>query len=93
VSQCKRHPIYRICCNCGREMPADLDRECIAPDVPTLFESSGVSPDRVAALREARHLIKTHAMMTWKSGLIERSDGITDVLAAFDEKFPEGRES
>ncbi len=59
-------------------------RECLAPDVPLTA--------RTIALREARELIKKHAISTWRGGLIERSDGITEVLVDFDLQFPEGKE-
>ncbi len=37
---------------------------------------------------ECRALIQKHAMSTWSGGLIERSDGITEVLVDFDLKWP-----
>lgn len=37
---------------------------------------------------ECRALIQQHAQSTWKGGLIERSDGITEVLVDFDLKWP-----
>ncbi len=87
MSYCVYHPIYRTCRICGKDMERNEPRECDAEVVPPLFNGEGSA--RIDALREARELIKTHAMMTWKSGQIERSDGITDVLVDFDLKFPE----
>jgi hypothetical protein len=34
-------------------------------------------------------VIHKHAVSTYKAGLIERSDGITEVLVDFDLAFPE----
>lgn len=81
---CSYHPLYRNCSRCGVLMDRGERRECLFTPEPS---------ERVKALREARELIKSHAVMTWNGGQIERSDGITDVLVDFDLKFPEGRES
>ncbi len=81
---CQYHPIYRNCARCGREMERGADRACVGapPAEPS---------ERTRALREARELIKRHAVMTWNGGLIERSDGITEVLVDFDLHFPEAQ--
>lgn len=84
---CQYHPIYRNCFLCGREMERGTERECwVSPP------RHAPSNERVVALRQARALIKEHAKMTWNTGQIERSDGITDVLVDFDLKFPEAIE-
>lgn len=80
---CQYHPLYRNCVQCGREMERGQERVCSFTAEPS---------ERTKALREARELIKSHAVMTWKSGQIAASDGITGVLVDFDLKFPEGRE-
>lgn len=46
--------------------------------------------ERTQALREAREVIKKHAISTWRAGLTERSDAVTEVLVDFDLEFPEG---
>lgn len=79
------HPIYRTCLNCGTDQFAPR-ATC---DIRPVSEPAPAVSERVRALREARELIKKHAVMTWNSGLIERSDGITDTLADFDFHFPE----
>lgn len=82
---CQYHPIYRNCVRCGREMERGAGLACVGapPTEPT---------ERVKALREARWLIQKHAMSTWRGGLAERSDGITEVLVDFDIAFPEAIE-
>lgn len=79
---CSFNPIYRNCIHCGVTLERGALRVCTAP---------APANERVKALREARALIAQHAQITWKSGQIERSDGITDVLVDFDLKFPETR--
>jgi hypothetical protein len=81
---CQYHPIFRNCVRCGREMERGAGRACVGapPTEPT---------ERVKALREARALIQKHAMLTWRGGLIERSDGIAEVLVDFDLAFPEAQ--
>ena len=78
---CQYHPIYRNCVRCGREMERGASRACVSAPLPEPSE-------RVKALREARELIKRHAVMCWNGGLTERSD----VLVDFDLKFPEALE-
>lgn len=80
---CRYHPLFRSCDQCGVEMERAQQRECSVTPEPS---------ERVKALREARELIKTHAVITWKSGHTERSDGITDVLVDFDLNFPEAKQ-
>ncbi len=87
---CVYHPIYRVCRACGRDMERGQERECVVAQPPEQVDIESAS--RSKALREARELIKNHAVMTWNSGLTERSDGLTDVLVEFDLKFPEGKE-
>ncbi len=73
--------------NCVMDMERNEPRECAAEIVPPLLNGEGSA--RIGALREARALIQKHAMSTWRGGLIERSDGITEVLVDFDLAFPE----
>lgn len=80
---CRYHPIFRRCYQCNLDMVRGEQRECAVTPEPS---------DRVKALREARELIKLHAVMTWNGGLTERSDGITEVLVDFDLKFPEAKQ-
>ena len=67
-------PPYERCARCGK-LPRQAQEPC--------------EHERLKASREARSLIKQHAQMTWKTGQIERSDGITEVLVEFDRMFPE----
>ncbi len=90
MSECVYHPIYRVCRNCGHEMQREETRVCQAAAAPL---SLADRIDRITALRETRALIKDHAVRTWKLGLTERSDGITEVLVDFDLKFPEARDT
>lgn len=78
------HPIYRSCVRCGTDKGSPR-ATCEAVPV------SSISADRVAALREARELIKKHAMSAWRGGFMDLSDGITEVLVDFDLQFPEAR--
>lgn len=79
------HPIYRTCIHCGTDQ--NSPREYCQPR-PV---SAAPSHDRMTALREARELIRKHAISAWRGGLVDRSDGITEVLVDFDLKFPEAR--
>ncbi len=88
MSECVYHPIYRSCRNCGADMERNQVRKCLKD----LYRKPEPISERITALREARELIKNHAMSTWKGGLTERSDGITEVLVDFDLKFPEAKE-
>jgi len=83
---CDYNPIYRICRNCGREMERSQVRQCMAA---SSAHERVADRERTLALREARDLIKSNAVSTWKSGQIERSDGLTDLLVEFDRRFPE----
>ena len=85
---CSYHPIYRSCVRCGLDMDRYQERVC-APKSPSVVPSPPDRTERIQALREARELIKKHAISTWKGGLIDRSDGITEVLVDFDRAFPE----
>ncbi len=89
---CSYHPIYRNCVTCGNLLERGEVRVCVSPvgSVQSVVDLAR-KDERARALREARNLIKTHAVMAWNGGQIERSDGITDVLVDFDLKFPEGR--
>ena len=82
MTTCLYHPIYRSCQNCGRDMERAEQRECTAVHADGMFRSGPEWQARKAALREARSLIKDNAVSTWKSGQIERSDGLTDLLVS-----------
>lgn len=89
MTDCVYHPIYRSCRNCGADMERGQARECSPPVESPRELLNGEGSARIDALRQARALIQKHAMSTWKGGLIERSDGITEVLVDFDLAFPE----
>jgi len=88
---CHYHPIYRCCQNCGHSMEREQVRDCLSPSAVMVTDRSD-QPARTTALCEARALILKHAMSTWRGGLTERSDGITEVLVEFDQAFPEALE-
>lgn len=90
MSACVYHPGYRACQSCGHPMQLGQVRGCIA--LRRTLAPVDEHPARVTALREARALIAKHAMSTYRGGLIERSDGITEVLVDFDRAFPEALE-
>jgi hypothetical protein len=74
--------------------PEDMKRIIAAAGVPAHDIGARVSVDRILQqfeekIRlECRALIQKHAQSTWKGRLIERSDGITEVLVDFDNKWP-----
>jgi len=81
--RCDYHPIYRSCRNCGADMERGQVRKCLTK----MYQPT---PDpRIAALRDARALILRHAQSAYRGGLVDRSNGITEVLADFDLRFPE----
>jgi len=84
LTACIYHTIYRVCCNCGRDMGRHEKRECVAPNVPTLFSTEGERTARITALLEARALIVRVARDT-------TLPSIGDVLTEFDRVFPETR--
>ncbi len=92
MTECVYHPIYRSCRNCGADMERGQVRKCLTAMYKKPEPLNGEGGARIDALREARALIQKHAMSTWRGGLIERSDGITEVLVDFDLAFPEARE-
>ena len=70
-----------------------MERNQVRECSPVLQSVSADRLDpRTRALREARALILEHATSTYRGGLIERSDGITEVLVDFDLRFPEALE-
>jgi len=86
VSACVYHPIYRSCRNCGKDMEREQVRECIAPNVPTLFNGEGSA--RIDALMQARALIQLRLANT-PAGFGEAA--LHDLLVEFDQRFPEGK--
>ena len=87
---CVYHPIYRSCRNCGRDLNRDQVRPCVA--MPNSLAEEVVSTVRTSTLQIVRAMIQSNAQSTWKAGLTERSDALTDLLVEFDARFPEARE-